>query len=65
MMAVATMLASKQSITLPFYPVKLKTANFSRRILPVYERVECAFFYLRKKSVKGTEQNYESKETIF
>lgn len=41
--------ASKHSVALPFFPVKLKTAYFSRRILPVYERVECAFFYFAVK----------------
>ena len=38
----------KQGITLPFFPAKLKTANFSRRIFSVSQRAEYVFFYLRE-----------------
>lgn len=46
MMRKGTMLASKRSITLPFFPVNSKTAYFSRRIPPVFIRAGYAFFAL-------------------
>lgn len=43
MMRKGTMLASKHSITAPFFPVKSKTAYFLRRIPPVFIRAGYAF----------------------
>lgn len=46
MMRKGTMLASKHSITAPFFPVKSLIAFFVRRIPPVFIRAGYAFFAL-------------------
>lgn len=54
MMRKGTMLASKHSMTAPFFPVKSKTAYFLRRIPPVFIRAGYAFFALscgRRKKI--------------